>query len=418
MTTDAPPRALAAGLQRTRLAFSSLGERRYRWWFGGQVLSSSGHMTLIAGLSWLVLSLGGGAVDLALVTTAALLPILVGGAFAGSLVDRFDRRRLLVVTQVLLLGIGLTLAVLTVTEVITIPGILVISFVSGLVAAVDGPARQVFVLDLVGPERLASAVSLYEVVMNSARVIGPSVGGVLLALVGPAACFAFNALTYTVPLAVLLVLRTDARTPRPARASQRVGVRAGLAYALGDPVIRACLLLAVASTMVFNQGVLVPLLATEALDLPPQGFGALVAAFGVGALPGAIAAAGVRGAPSARLVGVLAFGTGLAIVPVALAPGFAVAVVAMLVLGFTSIWFIAAANTLVQLTSAPAMRGRVMGAWTAALPGSGLVTALGLGLVADHAGIRAAYLALAGFFLLAAAVGAPALLARPRAEIG
>ncbi|KQR17145.1 MFS transporter [Cellulomonas sp. Leaf334] len=401
-----------AGVDRTRAAFSSLRDPRYRWWFLGQVLSSSGHVTQAAGLAWLVLSMTGRAVDLALVTTAAMLPILLGSAPAGMLVDRFDRRRLLLVTQVLLLSIGLLLAALTATGAITLWMVLVIAFVSGVVAAVDGPARQVFVLDLVGRQRLASAVGLYEVVMNAARVVGPSVGGLLLALVGPAACFAFNACTYLLPLGVLITLRVRPATPASPSDAPAVSFRDGLAFAFRHPVIRACLLLAAASTMIFNQGILVPVLATEALDLPPQGFGALMAAFGLGALPGAIAAAGGRAAPTGRIVLVLAFGTGLAIVPLALAPGFVVAAVAAALLGFVSIWFVAAANTLVQLTSPPHLRGRVMGAWTAALPGSGLVTAVALGAVADTWGIRAAYLVLAGAFLAAALVGAPALLGR------
>ncbi|GCE78357.1 MFS transporter [Cellulomonas biazotea] len=422
-STDAPPTAAAArswraGLARTRTAFSSLRDPRYRWWFAGQVLSSSGHVTQAAGLAWLVLSLSGRAVDLGLVTTAAMLPILVGAAPAGALVDRFDRRRLLLVTQVLLLSIGVLLAVLTATGVVEVWMVLVVAFVSGTVAAVDGPARQVFVLDLVGPERLASAVSLYEVVMNAARVIGPSVGGVLLALVGPAACFAFNASTYLLPLGVLVALRAGGtRQVRHAPGTPTVSFRAGMAYAFRHPVIRACLLLAAASTMIFNQGVLVPVLATDALGLPPQGFGALMAAFGLGALPGAIAAAGGGEAPSGRLVAALSFATGVAILPLGLAPGFAVALVAAAVLGFVSIWFVAAANTLVQLTSAPHLRGRVMGAWTAALPGSGLVTALALGAITDEWGVRAAYVALAAMFLLAAAVGAPALLARRPVDV-
>jgi MFS family permease len=404
--------AFTAGLHRTRAAFSSLHDPQYRWWFLGQVLSSSGHVTQAAGLAWLVLSLTGRAVDLGLVTTAAMLPILVGAAPAGMLVDRFDRRRLLMVTQVLLLSIGLLLAVLTATDVITVGIVLVIAFVSGVVAAVDGPARQVFVMDLVGRERLVSAVSLYEVVMNGARVIGPSVGGVLLALFGPAACFAFNACTYLLPLGVLITLRVRSTTRTPRADAPVVTFRAGMAYAFRHPVIRACVLLAAASTMIFNQGVLVPVLATDALDLPPESFAALMAAFGLGALPGAIAAAGGRTAPTGRLVAVLAFATGAAIIPLGLAPGFGVAVLASAVLGFVSIWFIATANTLVQLTSEPHLRGRVMGAWTAALPGSAVVTALALGAVADTWGIRVAYLTLAATFLAAAAVGAPALLAQ------
>ncbi len=407
-----PDRGVAAALKRSGRAFTSLEEPRFRWWFVSQVLSSSGNMTQVAAMSWLVLSLTGSAVDLGLVSTATLLPILTGSALAGSLVDRFDRRRVLLVTQSLYIVIGALLATLTATDRIELWMILVLAFVTGSISAVDLPARQVFVLDLVGTARLASAVSLYEVVMNAARVIGPSVGGLLIALFGPAACFAFNAATYLLPLAVLLTIHVthQARTvAEDRRTDPSAGVRAGVVYAFGQPVIRACLLLAVTGAMLFNPGLLYPLLSTQVFHLSAGAYGALMAAFGLGAIPGAVAAAGTRGEPSGRLVAVLAAATGVLMVPVALAPVVAVAVIATVALGFVSIWFIAAANTLVQLTSLPAMRGRVMGLWTVALPGTGLVTALAVGALADAAGTRVAFLAVGLSIIGSAAVGWRAL---------
>lgn len=236
----------------------------------------------------------------------------------------------------------------------------------------------------------------------------------LIALFGPAACFAFNAATYLLPLAVLLSIRAT-HQPRTVATTHRTdrsaGVRAGVAYALGHPVIRACLLLAVTAGMLFNPGLLYPLLSTQVFHLSAGAYGALMAAFGLGAIPGAIAAAGTRGEPSGRLVAVLAAATGVLMVPVALAPVVVVAFVATLALGFVSIWFIAAANTLVQLTSLPAMRGRVMGLWTVALPGTGLITALAVGALADIAGTRVAFIAVGLSIIGSAAVGWRALSA-------
>lgn len=402
---------VVAALRRTTRAFASLEEPRFRWWFVSQVLASSGNLTQIAAMSWLVLQLTHRAVALGLVSTATLLPILLGGAWAGSLVDRFDRRKIMIVTQSMFVVSNGLLALLTVTGHIGFPMILALGFVTGVVASIDGPARQVFVLDLVGTERLASAVSLYEVVLNVARVIGPSVGGLLLGLFGPAACFGVNAATYIVPLVVLLSLR-PARTSMstPTEDAPSTGVRDGLSYALGAPAIRACLLLAAAGGMLFNQGLLYPLLSTQVFHLSGGAYGFLMAAFGVGAIPGAVAAAGTRGEPSGRLVAVLAAVTGVLMLPVGLAPDFAVAFVATVVLGFTSIWFIAAANTLVQLTAEPAMRGRVMGLWTVALPGTGLVTALLVGALADAAGVRLAFVGVGIAIVATAAYGSRALL--------
>jgi len=413
VTTGSPRGAgtgVSAALRRSTRAFASLEDPRFPWWFVSQVLASSGNLTQIVAMSWLVLQLTHRAVALGLVSTATLLPILLGGAWAGSLVDRFDRRRIMIVTQSIFIVSNGLLALLTATGQIEFPMILALGFLTGAVASIDGPARQVFVLDLVGTERLASAVSLYEVVLNVARVIGPSVGGLLLGLFGPAACFGVNAATYVVPLIVLLSLRpARAIVGTPAATAPSTSVRDGLAYAFGVPAIRACLLLAAAGGMLFNQGLLYPLLSTQVFHLSGGAYGLLMAAFGVGAIPGAVAAAGTRGEPSGRLVAVLAALTGVLMLPVGLAPDFTIAFAATVILGFASIWFIAAANTLVQLTAEPAMRGRVMGLWTVALPGTGLVTALLVGALADAAGVRIAFVAVGIAIVATAAYGSGAL---------
>lgn len=392
-------------------AFVSLRDRRYRWWFASQLLSASGNMTQIAAMSWVVLQLSGKAVNLGLVSTAGLLPILLGGAWAGSLVDRFDRRRLLITTQTLFVVISLLLTVLTATQHISFHGLLAVALATGFIGAVDGPARQVFVLDLVGRDRLASAVSLYEVVQNGARVIGPATGGVLLAVFGPAACFGFNAASFAFPLAVLLVLRTKQAVHAPGDGVEP-GLRGTLRYVRQQPVILMCLVLAVGGGMLFNPGMLFPLLATQVLHLGALGYGALMAAFGVGAVPGAIAAASSQSRPTGRRVAALGLLSALCIVPVGLAPNLGIAMAGTAVLGFVSIWFIALANTVVQLSSDPSLRGRVMGLWVVAIPGTGLVTALIVGLVADHLGGRTAFLFVAVCLAVPAALGLRSLTSR------
>lgn len=400
-TTTGPLRRVAGN---SLQAFVSLREPRYRWWFASQLLSASGNMTQIAAMSWVVLQLSGKAVNLGLVSTAGLLPILLGGAWAGSLVDRFDRRRLLIATQTAFVLISLLLTVLTATQHISFYGLLAVALATGFVGAVDGPARQVFVLDLVGQDRLASAVSLYEVVQNGARIIGPATGGVLLAVFGPAACFGFNAASFAFPLAVLLAVRTK-QAAHPPSEGVEPGLRGTLRYVGQQPIILMCLVLAVGAGMLFNPGMLFPLLATQVLHLGALGYGALMAAFGIGAVPGAIAAASTQSRPTGRRVAALALLSALCLVPVGLAPNLAIAMVGTAVLGFVSIWFIALANTLVQLSSAPSLRGRVMGLWVVAIPGTGLVNALLVGLVADHLGGRTAFLFVAACLALPAVMG-------------
>lgn len=398
-----------AARQRILFAFSSLRERNFRWWFISQVFSSSGNITQLVALSWLVLQLTGSALDVGIVSAVGLLPVLVGGAAAGSIVDRVSHRHLLIVTQCAFISLGTLLSVITAIALIDFQIILIVAFATGVVAAFDGPARQVFVLDLVGRKRLASAVSLYEVMGNLARIIGPSTGGILLALYGAAACFGFNAATYVVPLVVLLRLKLETKPASSSRSNMRGGTIQGLSYSMRDPLIRACLTFAFMGTVLFNQGLLYPLLATKVLHLEPIGYGMLVAAFGLGAVPGAIFAASVGDVAPRRLIAILVAVTGVFMAATGLAPNFGTAFAATFLVGFTSIWYIASANTLVQLTAAREMRGRVMGIWTAILPGGGVVTGVVVGALANTVGVRATFVAVAVAIVVSAAIGYPAL---------
>ncbi len=388
-----------------RRAFAALGNPAYRWWFVAQIFSASGVFTQAVAQSWLLLELTGSALDLGLLAVFSWTPVLLGGAWAGAWVDRLDRRRLLITTQTTLIVFGVTLAVLAATGVVRPWMLFALAAATGCVAALDNPARQVFVLELVGRGRVASAVSLYEVILNASRVFGPALGGVLLGLSGPPLCFLVNALSYLPALAVLLRFR-PVPTPRAAEPGPRAAdrrepgaVRAGLSYVWRSPAIRACVLLAAAGGTLFNLAVGLPLLATRVFGLGGGGYGAMMAAFGVGALPGAFLAAAGTDWPTGRQIRLLAVGTGVAVLATAYAPHVIVAFVGLAVAGLLSIWLISLANTLVQLRAEPAMRGRVMGVWTMALPGMMPLTSLLTGAVAQAFGGRAGF-ALAGVALL------------------
>ena len=404
-TRTAPP------LPRTN-PFASLAIKPFRWWFTSQVLSASGLMTQSVAAAWLVLQLTGRGFDLALLAVFTMLPVLLGSASAGALIDRVNLRKLLMVTQVLFIGLSTVLFVLTATGRVTFPAILAISALTGIVTAADNPARQIYVQHLVGRDRLVSAVSLYEVVLNGSRVFGPGLGGLLLAVDGPAACFLVNALSFLPPLAVLIVQRqrtADVDEPHERAPKQPGTARAGLRYAWSVPEIRACLVLAAATGPLFNPAVLFPLLARHVFHLSGGGYGGLVAAFGLGALPGALLAARVHGESNGRNVARLAVLTAVATGLVAISFDLVAGLIAIALLGFSSIWFIASANTLVQLRARPDMRGRVMGAWTMAIPGMGPFTAIIVGSVADWAGVRVATGVVAAMLLAGALYGWHAL---------
>ena len=364
-------------------------------------------MTQAVALSWLVLRLTGSGVDLGLMTACTFGPLLLLGPYSGTLVDRFDRRRLLIATQTLLLLLAALAATLIATGVIRLWMLFAIAIVTGCVNAPDGTARQVYVVDLVGTERLASAVSLYEVVLNISRVVGPGVGGALLATVGVAACCALNAASYLQPLFVLLRHRPHHTAAVPAAPTVRKTppgqLRAGLRYAWRNRPIRVSLFLAASSGLLFNMGVTLPLLATRVFHLGGGGYGLMMAVFGLGALPGALLASAGSGRPSGRSVGVLAVATAAAVLGTAAAPELWLVMVGMAVTGCLSIWFIAQANTLVQLLADPSMRGRVMGLWTMALPGTEPATSPFAGYISQTFGARDGF-SLSGVALLLTAV--------------
>lgn len=376
----------------------------YRWWFASQVLSSSGNMAQAVGVAWLVLQLHGRALDLGLVSAASFGPLLVFGPWAGVLLDRIPHRSALISTQLLFVAVSGTLAALTGTGAVRLWMVYVLAFASGAVFALDAPARQVYVLELVGPDRTASAVGMFEVIVNASRVLGPATGGVLIATIGVTACFAANAASFVPTLLVLLAYRPllEREIPPPVRAL--AAIREGFSYVRRRHAILFTMLMAVASTMLFNTGVALPVLATKVLGLGGVGYGTLVAAFGAGAIPGAVAAAHTVGEPSGRRIRALCLLTGVVVVLVALAPDAAAAYACMAVAGFVSIWFIALANTLVQLRAAPQLRGRVMALWTMALPGMNPVTGILAGAVTQLAGARI------GFGLGGAALVGTALL--------
>lgn len=412
---DAAAERRRPGLRRS---FQSLESPAYRAWFFSQVLSASGTMTQSVALSWFLLRLTGNSIDLGLMGTFTFLPVIVISPHAGALADRVDRRKLLIGTQLALGALAATAAAIIAAGVARAWMLFLITLLTGVVFAPDSTARQVYAVDLVGPDRLASAVGLYEIILNVSRVAGPALGGALLASVGVAACCAVNAASYVVPLSVLLRHRPAYVAAAPSGAADRarqppVSLRAGIRYAWRHGQVRVCVGLAAASGMLFNMGVALPVLATRTFHLGGGGYGLMMSVFGIGALPGALLASSGDGRPAGGRVGVLALATAAAIGGTAIAPTPWLAVAGLAMVGLLSIWFIAAANTLVQLASGDGMRGRMMGLWTMALPGTQVVTGPLAGWVTQDAGPRAGF-ALPGMAIAAiAGAGWRALAADP-----
>jgi len=402
-STRNPDSGLWSEGRRLDRAVGVLRIRDYRRWFFAQTFSASGSMAQVVGQAWLALRLTGRGLDLGLLAAATFFPLLVASPWCGSLVDRHDRRRVLQLTQSLLMAFSILLAILTLAGVVQIWTLFVVALCTGAVNAVDTPARQIYAIELVGLDRTANAISLNEVVINLSRVLGPALAGVLLATEGVAACFIFNAVSFVPPL-VVLVLRGrthDKVVNLPPRGS--VKTMDGIRYALSSPIIRKSLLISVGAGMVFNFGVILPLAATRVFHTGSRGYALMMVLFGSGAVIGALlATAGGSAIPSFVKVRVLAILTGCAVLATSQMPFFPLALVGQFLIGGLSIWYVALANSLVQMRSKPQMRGRVMALWGMVLVGSITLTGPLMGWIAQGIGVRESW-ALPGLTLIATA---------------
>jgi MFS family permease len=400
-----------------RRTFRSLRLYNYRLWFFSQVVSMSGTWMQSMAQAWLVLQLAGSGVDLGITVGLQFGPVLVVGAWAGALADRVVKRKLLIVTQSVAAGLALVLGVLTATHVVTVWMIWVLAALSGTTVALDMPSRQSFVFEMVGADDLANAVGLNAVIINSSRIIGPALGGVLIAVIGVAPCFFLNAVSFAAVIAALAVMRTgELRPSKPVR-REPGQVRAGLRYAWRAPELRVPLvMMAVVSTLAYNYSVVLPLLTKQAYGRGAGAYGVLSAAMGVGALAGALLMAS-RARPSRRLLVASTFAFGLVTVLLAASPGYLWGVALLVPLGAAGVLFISTTNSLLQLNADDAMRGRVMALWAVVFLGSTPIGGPLTGLLARGFGVRTA-VAVGGVAALATAGGAYWALRRRQLRAG
>ena len=382
----------------------------YRRWFAAQIFSASGANTQVVAMAWIIVSRTHDGVALALLSFLIFVPGLLAGPWAGRIVDRFDRHRILLGTQLAYFALGAILVAAAVGGFDGVPFLYAVALATGIVTALDAPARQIYVQDLLPRRLIPAAIGLFEVVMNLARVLGPGVAGILLALGGAVPAFVFNALAY-LPAVWALVRNRDVPSfaePAP-HDGGRVSVWAGIRWAARHPDVLVVLLLAMASGLLFNLTVAVPLLADGEFAIGPQGYGMLVAVFGCGALIGAVRAATQHTAPPFGRTLLLAAITGLLVLTSAIAPAWQTFALGLLLVGGFSIWFIARANAYVQLAAPAGIRGQVMSVWTMSLTGVSPFLGLLAGWTAQVAGPRVAF-SLSGWLFVA--VTAAAVLLR------
>jgi MFS family permease len=386
--------------------FAALSSRNFRLYWLGQGISRIGTWMQQISLPWLVLQLGGSPIQLGIVAALEFVPALVLAPFGGVFVDRIDKRRTLLVTQSLATVQVVILFALTVSGAVSIGLVMVLSLALGVVNALDMPVRQALVADVVPREMLPNAIALNSMAFNGARVIGPALGGVIIALgtdifgsnlAGIAFNFAVNGISYAAviysvwrmdPAEIRVMPRTEQRPP------VLESLREGVAYASRAPVILwALVLLGLVGTFGLNFRILVPLYAQDTLGLSADGYGALYAMTAVGSLTGALSLAYTRERRAIALMlgGGLLFG----IVEVAIAFAHATlpAIPLMFGAGLFSMLMINTVNATVQANVTDALRGRVMSLYVMVFAGTSPIGGIFAGAVAERWDAPAAFLA-------------------------
>jgi MFS family permease len=400
----------------TRAFLSVKKYRNYRLFFLGQTVSLPGTWIQRFAQAWLVYSLThNSAFAVGLLVFAQFLPFTLFSLLAGVVVDRFDPRRTVLLTQASQMTLAAIMAATTLGGVVRPWHVYVIAFLSGLVQVLDAPARQQLTYRMVGRRELQNAIALNSSVFNASRIYGPALAGVLIAAFGAGICFAINAVSFLAVLAGLLMMRPHefygvqtARRPR-----MMAGVREGLAYALQTrEVLLVLLLVLVISTFCLNFNVLLPVLAKKTLDAGPRTFGALSASFGAGALLGGLlAAAQGRARTSLMIIGAAGFGASQLLIAADTTVWPACLLLVLAGVSFTT-WS-SNANSIVQLAAPDHLRGRVIGLYFFAFAGTGSLGGLVSGSLIHVGGTRLAF-GVAGLVAIASAVLIGRLL-RPRA---
>ena len=382
----APLRARQVRIPKT---FAALQHRNFQLYFGGQLISVAGTWMQIIAQGWLVYELSHSDLTLGIVGFASAIPSLLVSPWGGVVVDRVPKRRLLVITQASAMMLAFILAFLAFTGVAQVWHVVVLAAGLGLVNAFDGPARQAFVVEMVGREDLPNAIALNSMMFNGARVIGPAIGGLLLATVGADWCFLINGVTFLAVIAGLLAMRIGPHNVRRAPGSPWKQLTSGLRYAYANKELLALLSLAlIFSLFGISYATLLPAFADEVLHAGAAGFGAINSASGIGAVTGALIIAtwgdrGQRGrwlawANLAFPIILLAFAY-TASLPISLVLAFGLGVGFML--QFTII------NTLLQTHVADDMRGRVLSLDTLTFFGFAPFVNLAIGTLAETWGL-------------------------------
>jgi MFS family permease len=369
----------------------ALRHRNYRLFFGGQSVSLIGTWVTRIATSWLVYRLTGSALLLGVVGFCSQIPLLILAPIAGVLVDRWDRHRILVITQILSALQSAVLAVLALTNVITVAEVIVLQLVQGVINSFDTPARQAFVVEMVADrEDLPNAIALNSSMINASRIIGPSIGGLLIATLGEGWCFGADAISYIAVIISLLLMRL---TPtRRARVDTRMieELRTGWKYVAGFAPVRALLLIvALAAVTAMPYATLMPVIAAKVLHGGPHTLGILMTASGLGALAGTLYLASRHSVVGLGKVIVAANAAlSLGLIAFSFSRSLWLCAILLPIVGAGMMVQAASVNTILQTVVDERLRGRVMAFYSVAIMGMQPIGSLLSGIAADRIGAQ------------------------------
>jgi MFS family permease len=389
----------------TQRTFSSLSNHNYRKYFFGQAISLAGTWMQSTAQAWLVLVLTHSPTNLGFVVALQTLPVLLLGPYGGVIADRMNKRRLMIGLQSMMGLQAIVMSVLTLTHVITFGEICVLAVVLGINNSFENPARQSFVLEMVGPADLRNAVGLNSTLQNASRAVGPAIAGVLIATVGEGWCFALNALSFVAVIGSLLAMNTTLLRPSEPTSRSRGQVREGLRYVRGEPnLLVPLLMMALVGMLAYEFQVTLPVAAQRVFHGGSETFGVMTSSMGIGAVIGGLVTA-ARGKTGMHAMVRAALIFGVCILFAALSPVLVVEFVALILVGYTSVSFLSMANSTLQLQTNPTMRGRVMALWAVAFLGTTPIGGPIIGWITEHSSARVGLEVGAAACLLAALLG-------------
>lgn len=399
-------------------AFRSLRHRNYRLFAAGQLVSVTGTWMQRVAQDWLVLELtDDSGVALGIATGLQFLPMLLFGLYGGVLADRYDKRTLIMGTQAAMGVLALALGALVVSGEVELWHVYTLALLLGLAAAVEVPARQSFVVEMVGPADLPNAVSLNSATFNSGRVLGPAVAGVLISQLGTGPVFLLNAASYLAVLLALSAMRVVDLARSELVPRRRGQLREGLAYVRADPeLLLPLVLVAVVGTFGLNFQVTMALIAKQTFERGAGAYGLLGTALAAGSLIGALLAASRSSRPRSRTLIGAALAFGVLEITVGLMPTYEAFLVMLIPTGIAILTFTTTANATVQLGARPDMRGRAMSLYVLVFLGGTPLGAPVIGWIASEFGPRWG-LILGGVISIVAAAAVAGAMARVRGTL-